>query len=188
MSTTNIFNGATKVSGVFEGFSGGKALLYFARGANINNIDSAVADSNKLDQGFLVEAYTIDFRRGVQPRRFLNDDGIYYNVGFGTGAINLRGIVGKKTALDNILSSGNDDICNPLTIIVFPNFFSECADGKTNAGDQSLAYVCGQCMAANINLTGNVDPQGITQNGGTLSFNIGSLHTTTAAKPKTAVN
>lgn len=184
-TTTNIFNGATKVSGVFEGFNGGKALLYFARGNFANNVNGAVAAGKKLDQGFLVESYNIAFRRGVQPRRFLNDEGIYYNVGFGTGTIDLRGIVGKKEALDGILASGNNDICNPLTIVVFPNFFSECKDNKAvDASNQSLAYVCGQCMAAQLGLGGNVDPQGITQNTGTLVFSIGSLHTTTAAKPQ----
>lgn len=183
MSTTNIFNGATKVSGYFEGFSGGRALIYMARGDFSKGINSAVDKNNELNKGFLVESYTIGFRRGIQPRRFLNDTGIYYNVGFGTGTIDLRGIVGKKEALDNILLADGNDICNPLTIVVFPNFFTECKDFEKVKNDQTLAYVCGQCMASNIGLTGNVDAQGITQNGGNITFNIGSLQTTTAAKP-----
>lgn len=168
--TNNIFGGASKISGVFEAFSDDKVLVKIAK---------AGSSSEKLDDGFLVEGYQIAFQRGVTPRRFLNSSGVFYNVGFGQGTVSLRGIVGKKAAFDELLSADSDGVCKPLTITVYPSYFKSCDENGKN-GDTSLAYVCGNAMAVRVDLSGQVDPQGIVLNTGNLTFQISALSTTKA--------
>ena len=169
----NIFNGSPQVGGVFEAFSDDKVMITIARAG-------ATAD---LDAGFLASGYRLNFQRNVSPRRFLNDTAAYYTVGFGVGTLQLDGLVGSKEAFDNLVSDENADICTPLTITVYPSFFKKCADGKSvkTGTEGSLAYVCGNCIASNINLNGQVDQQGVVMNTGTLVFQIGSLQTTNGA-------
>jgi hypothetical protein len=180
--TTNIFNGTSEVGGVFEAFSKDQVLVTIARAKGDN-----AGKETDLNDGFLASGYRINFQRNVQPRRFLNNTSTFFNVGYGVGTLQLDGIVGKKSAFDKLLSNGNEDVCNPLIISVFPSFFHNCLENggqEASEAAKSLKYICGNCMAQTVALTGQVDQHGIVLNTGTLVFQIGSLKTTTGSVNK----
>lgn len=178
--SVNIFNGTSTVGGVFEAFSNDKVMVSIARASTYNTNPNK---GKNLDSGFLASGYRITFQRNVSPRRFLNNTATFFNLGYGTGTLQLDGIVGKKSAFDDLLTGKDvDNVCDPLVITISPSFYTECVEGKAKPNtNDSLKYICTNCIAQSVILNGQVDQQGIVMNSGTLVFQIGGLKTSNEA-------
>jgi hypothetical protein len=159
----NVFNGTNKFAGYYQAFSGGKAAVKIKR-ANDNT-------EATIDEGFMVNSYTISAARGVGLMRFMNTDGAVAQLGLLQGGLTLQGLVGTVEGFKKLLGGTSDnesDVCNQLVITISAaGGYTKCDEtGKETKVNADAQFVLSGGIVTNVSLGGQLDTQGIlTQTG-----------------------
>lgn len=169
-----IFNSSNKYAGFFQAFSGGEAAIRISRATGGNTTVSADAGD-----GFMVSQYQVRFERGVSTQRFLNMSEIVAMLGIGNGVVELTGLVGSIESFERLLTgstSGEEDICNQLTIEITPSSsYSKCTDNRTSATSYKGTIRCSGGIVRGIALGGTIDQQGIMMQTGSVTIQFTQL-------------
>ena len=173
MSTT-IFNGSNTYAGFYEAFKGGEASVSIARGkggnANIGN-------------GFLVQQYVIQAQRGVNTLRFVNTTDLAAQIGALQGTCQLVGLIGTKADFTKLLTGGTagngdgSDVCSPVMVTIKgAGGYQKCDEnGTATAADGSVTFVASGGIVTGVNITGQIDQNGVLMQQGTVTFTFTKL-------------
>lgn len=168
----NVFNGTNKFAGYFQAFSGGKAAVKIKRA---NDASDAVT----IDEGFMVNSYTIQAGRGLVINRFLNMDGAVAQVGNLTGTLQLQGLVGTVSGFKKLLGgdSGNSDVCNQLVVtITASGGYTKCTEtGEEIKVNSDAQFVIAGGFVSGFSLSGQIDQAGVMTQTGSVSMQFTQL-------------
>lgn len=168
----NIFNGTNKFAGYYEAFNGEKATVKIKR-ANSTSEES-------IDNGFLVNVYSIGATRGVVINRFMNLDGAVAQVGTLNGTLQLQGLIGTAEGFKQLLggsTGGSNDVCNQLVITISAaGGYTKCdGNGNSTKVNEDATFVLSGGIVNQVAITGQVDQNGIMMQSGSVSVQFTQL-------------
>lgn len=165
-----IFNSAPNIAGYYQSFKGGNAVITLSRQGSTTTADA------KGGHGFMVSSYQVTFQRSVVLQRFLNMTDSAAIVGAGTGQAQLTGLVGTLDAFEELITgstSGEEDICKALTMTINDSGgFTKC-DGGTAKSSESIE--CSNAIVTGIQLTGQIDANGVVMQTANLTLTFSTL-------------
>lgn len=156
-------------AGYFGPTKGGRSLIGF--GTNVSEAQDA-ANQMLSDWGFLCESYTAQFSRNVASKHFLNVPQPAAMTGYPNGTLQVTGMVGTYDAFENIINHSTGDLCGRLVcVITNGSSFTPCAD-VNNKGTQ---IICAGLIVDTIQITGQVDQQGVLIQQAIIRFNMSDM-------------
>lgn len=171
----SIFTSVPGYAGFYGPTSGVNVMVSFGRG----EVDASKVTAS-LNNGFLCDRYDIRWQRPAQAKRFLNVDRPVAIVGFGNGQLTLTGLLGTYEGFESIIGDRTattaTDACNPLFCsITSANSFASCESGKGVAQSGNVQWLCHNLLLADINVTGQVQDNGVLFQQATVVFTMGGL-------------
>jgi hypothetical protein len=174
----SIFTTVPGYTGFFGPATGNNVTVSFGRG---DSIKATKDNIHNINNGFFCDQYVIDWNRPAQAKRFLNVTRPVAIVGFGTGTLTMMGLLGTYAGFQALVgentASTADDVCKPLFCIISPsNNFAACdKEAKDAASAETTQWHCTNLLLARINVTGQVQDNGVLFQQANITFTMGGL-------------